>query len=146
MDSRLPFSQEAAVGYNPQMPTESEAEQAAPVRAQRLGWDVNNPTAPDMQQWRPAYRQPPLGDVDHGDSIGANDEDQDNTRFARGFPRPSLQQEVLRMRARENFGVSFTRPALATRLKMPLHVLQTSQSFSSNIHHSSPCAHCCRPL
>lgn len=94
------LSQQASVGYNPSMPTESDVLQE-PARAQRLGYDVNNPTAPDMQQWRPAYRQPPLGDVDHGDSIGANDENQDNTRFSQGFRRPSLQQEFQRMQAME---------------------------------------------
>lgn len=102
VDSQIPVSQEGAVGYNTLMPTESDVLRDTPSRSQRLGWDVNNPTAPDMQQWRPAYRQPPLGDVDHGDSIGANDENQDDTRFSRGFPRSSLQQELQRMRAREH--------------------------------------------
>ena len=95
------LSQQSSAGYNPSMPTESDVLQEHHARAQRLGYDVNNPTAPDMQQWRPAYRQPPLGDVDHGDSIGANDEDQDNTRFSQGYRRPSLQQEFQRMQAME---------------------------------------------
>ena len=83
------------------MPTEREVLEESPKRAQRLGWDVNNPTAPDMQQWRPAYRQPPFGDVDHGESIGQNDENQDNTRFSQGLRRPSLRQEFEQVQARE---------------------------------------------
>lgn len=92
-DPQLPVAQQAAAGYGSQLPM-------SPAYSQRL--DVNNPNAPDMQQWRPAYRQPPLGDVDHGESIGQNDEDQDNTRFARGYRRPSMLQEFRRMEAREH--------------------------------------------
>lgn len=102
-NAQTPSQRRSAVGYNPEMPTEREALEGSrvrdPVYSQRL--DVNNPNAPDMQQWRPAYRQPPLGDVDHGDSIGANDENQDDTRFSAGFRRPSLQQEFQRMESRE---------------------------------------------
>jgi hypothetical protein len=106
VDSQAPLGAHPAAGYDPLMPTVRDVLEEPPARSQRLGWDINNPTAPDMQQWRPAYRQPPLGDVDHGDSIGANDENQDNTRFSRGFRRPSLQQEFQRefrqMQAREH--------------------------------------------
>jgi hypothetical protein len=98
-NAQMPSQRRSAVGYDPEMPTEREALEGSPVYSQRL--DVNNPNAPDMQQWRPAYRQPPLGDVDHGDSIGANDENQDDTRFSAGFRRPSLQQEFQIMESRE---------------------------------------------
>jgi hypothetical protein len=117
--TRARAADNAAIGYDPYeaalrlpqrlfvtfcdryMPTEREVLDESPKRAQRLGWDVNNPTAPDMQQWRPAYRQPPLGDVDHGESIGQNDENQDNTRFSQSFRRPSLRQEFEQVQAQE---------------------------------------------
>jgi hypothetical protein len=100
---QIPVVRHAVLGYAPRLPSGVDALDRYPSNSQRLRWDdVNNPSPPDMQQWRPAYRQPPLGDVDHGDSVGENDENQDNTRFARAFRHPSLEQEFQHMEAREH--------------------------------------------